>query len=165
MKSVSMAFLLILGGMIPLVGALVSQYGFGYHPCHFCLLQRYPYLVVIAAGVVVLGVRRRALMWQVLIAVSIYALLVTAVLGLIHTGIEAKFLTYTGGCVGQAAADGSLAALRAAIASAPLVACDQATAMLFGLSMATWNVLWAAGVIVLIFLRYRYDRRDDVCQR
>ena len=50
-KIIAMASILILGGVIPLAGALVSQYGFGFHPCHFCLLQRYPYLVVIAAGV------------------------------------------------------------------------------------------------------------------
>ena len=161
-KIVAMASILILGGVLPLAGALVSQYGFGFHPCHFCLLQRYPYLVVIAAGVLSLLVKRGGSTWRALVAIAIYALLVTATLGLIHTGIETKFLTYTGGCVAQAPTDGSLEALRAAIAGAPLVACDQATAVLFGISMATWNVLWAGLVMVLIFLQYRCDWRRYV---
>lgn len=158
-KIVAMASILVLGGVLPLAGALLSQFGFGFHPCHFCLLQRYPYLVVIAAGALSLLVQRGALLWRVLVAVAILALLTTATLGLIHTGIETKFLAYQGGCVAQAPADGSLEALRAAIASAPLVACDEATAVLLGLSMATWNVLWAAAVLVLIALQYRFDRR------
>jgi disulfide bond formation protein DsbB len=86
-------------------------------------------------------------------------LLATATLGLIHTGIELKLLTYTGGCVAQAAADGSLEALRASILAAPQVACDEATAMFMGLSMATWNVLWAAFVLALVALQYRFDWR------
>jgi disulfide bond formation protein DsbB len=140
----------------------VSQYGFGFHPCHFCLLQRYPYVVVIAAGVMSLLVKRGALRWRFLVAVALYALLVTALLGLIHTGIETKFLNYVGGCVAQSGGGGSLEALRAAITNAPLVACDQATAVFMGLSMATWNVLWAGLVMILIFVQYRCDWRRYV---
>ena len=161
-KIIAMASILILGGVIPLAGALVSQYGFGFHPCHFCLLQRYPYLIVIAAGVLSLLVTRGGLTWRMLVALGIYALLATAMLGLIHTGIEQKILAYVGGCVAQTPTDGSLEALRAAIASAPLVACDQASAVFLGLSMATWNVLWASCVIALIALQYRFDRRRYV---
>ncbi|MFZ4541866.1 MAG: disulfide bond formation protein B [Rickettsiales bacterium] len=161
-KIVAMASILILGGVIPLAGALISQYSFGFKPCHFCLLQRYPYLIVIAAGALSLLVTRGNLKWRALVAIAIYALLTTATLGLIHTGIEDKFLTYTGGCVAQAPTDGSLEALRAAIANAPIVACDQATAIFLGLSMATWNVLWAMFVIILIAAQYRFDwRRYD----
>lgn len=158
-KIESMASILILGGVLPLAGALLAQYGFGFRPCHFCLLQRYPYGVLIALGVLSLLVRRGALPWRFTVALGIYALLATATLGAIHTGIESKFIAYTGGCVAQAPADGSLEALRQAIANAPLVACDQATAVLLGVSMATWNVLWALFVILLIALQYRFDRR------
>lgn len=158
-KIVAMASILVLGGVIPLAVALVSQYGFGFHPCHFCLLQRYPYLAVILLGGLSLLVKRGGLSWRLLVALGIFALLVTATLGLIHTGIELKLLAYAGGCVAQAPADGSLEALRAAIAAAPLVPCDEATAVVLGLSMATWNVIWAVFVVTLIALQYRFDRR------
>lgn len=158
-KIIAMASILILGGVIPLAEALVSQYGFGYRPCHFCLLQRYPYVVLIALGVLSLLVTRGSLPWRFLVALSIFAVLSTGTLGVIHTGIELKWLNYVGGCVAQSPADGSLEALRAAIAAAPQVACDAATFVFLGLSMATWNVLWAGFVLVLIGLQYRFDWR------
>lgn len=161
-KIESMASILILGGVIALASALVAQFGFGYHPCHFCLLERYPYGVVIAMGVASLLVKRGGLPWRFMIAIAIYALLVTLTLGLIHSGIELKWLAYVGGCVAQAPADGSLEALRAAITAAPFVACDEASLVFMGLSMATWNVLWAGFVLVLIGLQYRFDWRRYV---
>ncbi len=158
-KIESMASILILGGVLPLAGAIIAQYGFHFRPCHFCLLERYPYLVVIAAGAASLLLQRGGLPWRFAVAIGIYALIITATLGAIHTGIEDKILSYVGGCVAQAPADGSLEALRAAIASAPLVSCDQATIVVLGISMATWNVVWAAFVILLIALQYRFERR------
>lgn len=158
-KIVAMASILILGGVIPLAGALLAQVGLGLHPCHFCLLQRYPYGLVIAAGVLSLLVTRGGLKWRFLVALGILGLLATATLGLIHTGIEMKWIVYTGGCVAQSPVDGSLEALRAAISAAPQVACDEASAVFFGLSMATWNVIWASFVLVLVALQYRCDRR------
>lgn len=158
-KIVAMASILILGGVIPLAGALVAQYGLGFRPCHFCLLQRYPYVLVIAMGALSLLLRRGGMGWRLCVAFALCGLLATATLGLLHTGIETKFLAYHGGCVAAAPTDGSLEALRAAIAQAPLVACDEATAVFLGLSMATWNVLWAGLVVVLTLLQYRFDRR------
>ena len=158
----SMASILILGGVIPLVGALLSQFGFGLHPCHFCLLQRYPYVFVILVGALSLLVTRGGLPWRFLVALGIIGLLATATLGVIHTGIEMKLLTYVGGCVAQSATDGSLEALRASILAAPQVPCDEATAVFFGLSMATWNVLWVGFVLLLVALQYRFDWRRYV---
>lgn len=157
-KIESMASILILGGVLPLTIALMSQKLLGLHPCHFCLLQRYPYLVVIAMGALSLLVKRGDMAWRICIALGIYALLMTAGLGLIHTGIEEQWLAYTGGCVAQTPADGSLEALRQSIAHAPLVACDQKAAVILGLSMATWNVLWALFVLALTAGQYHHDR-------
>lgn len=157
-KIESMASILILGGVLPLTFALLSEKLWNLHPCHFCLLQRYPYLVVIAMGALSLLVKRGDTLWRIFVALGIYALLVTAGLGLIHTGIEEQWLAYTGGCVAQTPADGSLEALRAAIANAPLVACDQKAAVFLGLSMATWNVAWALLVLAFTAGQYRHDR-------
>ncbi len=156
-KIVAMASILILGGVLPLAGAYLSQVLFTLHPCHFCLLQRYPYLVTIAAGVATLLLPRMCLRWRFAVAIGILATLATGLLGLIHTGIEMKWLHYTGGCVAQAAADGSLEALRASIIAAPIVACNEVSAVFLGLSMATWNALWAGLVLLLIAAQYRYE--------
>jgi disulfide bond formation protein DsbB len=158
-KIVAMASLLILGGVVPLAVAVVSQYGFGLHPCHYCLLQRYPYILVIAAGVASLLLPRGGLAWRFCVALGICGWLATGGLGLIHTGIEAGWLIEKGGCTASAPADASLDALRASIVSAPLVACNDVAARFLGLSMATWNSITAAGLIALAFLQYRVDMR------
>lgn len=160
---VAMASILTLGGAIPLAGAIIAQYGFGLHPCHFCLLERYPYVAVMVLGALSLLVERGGLAWRILVVLGICALLSTAILGLIHTGIEQHWLAYTGGCVAQAPADGSLEALKAAIEHAPVVSCDQPAAMFFGLSMATWNSIWAFIVIGFAAGQFRFDRvRHDL---
>lgn len=156
---VAMASILILGGAIPLTVAVIAQYGLGLHPCHFCILERYPYGVAIVLGAVSLLVERGSLTWRVIVVLGIYALLVTAILGLIHTGIEQQWLAYSGGCVAQAPTDGSLEALKAAIQKAPIVSCDQPAAMVLGLSMATWNSVWAFIVIALAAGQFRFDRK------
>jgi disulfide bond formation protein DsbB len=161
-KIVAMASILILGGAIPLAAVVIAQFGFGLHPCHFCVLERYPYGVAMLLGALSLLADRGGLAWRVIAVLGIYALLSTAVLGIIHTGIEQHVIAYTGGCVAQAPADGSLEALKAAIENAPVVSCDQAAATFLGLSMATWNVIWALLVIALAAGQFRFDRQRYV---
>ena len=158
-KIVAMASILLLGGALPLSAALIAQFGFQLPPCHFCLLQRYPYLLVMLCGALLLVLPRMGLRWRAAVALGIYGLLATAALGLIHTGIENGTLHYTGGCVAQTVAGQSLEALRAQIAGAPIVACDNPMVQFAGLTMATWNSLWAGFVILLIALQYRFERR------
>ena len=158
-KIVAMASWLILGGVLPLSVALVAQFGFNLPPCHFCLLQRYPYLVVIAAGIGCLVFERMNLKWRLCVAFGIMALLATAILGLIHSGIESGYLHYTGGCVAQSGAGQSLDDLRAAINAAPLVACNNPLARIAGLTMAGWNVVWAVSVMFLVALQSRFERK------
>lgn len=161
-KIVAMASILTLGGVLPLAGAYLSQVLLGLHPCHFCLLQRYPYLVTIAAGIAVLALPRMGLGWRFAVAVGILSTLTSGTLGAIHTGIERGWLSYQGGCVAEKAGDGSLEALRASILNAPIVACNEVSAAFAGLSMASWNVLWAAFVVLLVGLQYRYEWRRHV---
>ena len=158
---IAMASILILGGVLPLAIAIIAQFGFGLAPCHFCLLQRYPYLVVIAAGVVSLLVHRGGLGWRLCVAFGICGLLATAALALIHTGIETGFLHYTGGCVTAPLLNPTIEQIRTAISAAPLVSCDQPMVQWLGLSMAGWNALWAFFVIALIGLQYRFEGKKN----
>ncbi len=147
---------LLIAGLAPLGVAWVAQYGLGLPPCHFCLLQRWPYGLVALAGLLAMRLPLGGLPWRLLVALAFYGLLATALLGLIHTGIETKFLAYQGGCV--ASADISLAAIMAA----PLVACDAVLASFLGLSMAGWNVLYA--ITALALLGWRYSCEVTVCR-
>lgn len=159
-KIESMASLLILGGALPLCVALVAQYAFALPPCHFCLLQRYPYGVAIVAGVLSLLVVRGGVRWRIIVLIGALAFLTSGALGAYHTGIERGWVDYTGGCVTDASASGTLDDLRAQIMAAPAVSCSDAVASFAGLSMASWNSLYALGLLVLWLLQYRFDRKS-----
>lgn len=157
-KIESMASIFILGGVVALCVALLGQYVFGLYPCEFCLLQRYPYGVAIAAGIASLLLPRMGSAWKCVVIIGALALLATALLGAYHTGIERGWVDYTGGCVADASATGSIEDLRAQILNAPQVSCADAAAMVAGLSMATWNTIYALGLLLLVGLQYRFER-------
>lgn len=137
------ALFIVLIGLVPLAGALISQYAFGYAPCKLCLLQRYPYALVVIFGVIAL--LKPAHLHAVLM-LTVLACLVSAGLGVFHTGVEQGWWQYESGCTTQLGAADSLESLRDAINASPIVACDQAMFEVGGLSMASWNSVYGLGI-------------------
>jgi len=134
--------------------ALIAQYGFDLHPCHLCILQRYPYAAI--AVIALLAAWRGSPKWQ------LYALYICAVLFFLdagiafyHAGVELHWFPGPSGCTSASTGKESLEELRKQIMEAPLVTCDQAMIHIFGLSMAAWNTLAAAfaGVATLALTR------------
>ena len=164
-KIVAMASILLLGSVLPVGLAYLSQVVFGLFPCHFCMLQRYPYVLSGLCGIACLLLPRMGRGWQISVALGALAFLTTGALGLYHTGIERGWVTYQGDCVAQAPADNSIEALRAAIVAAPLVSCKNVGASFLGLSMASWNSVWAACMLALTYLQYRFERRHRHANR
>ena len=151
----NLALFLLAGGVLPLAFALTTQYGFGLPPCHFCLLQRYPYVLVAVCGATLFLLPKKPYPFT---ALAIIGWLTTAALGLYHTGIEEGWVAYRGGCVADASTAATLEELRAQIAAAPRVSCDAPLAEFLGLSMASWNALGAFGLIGIALYLYRYRR-------
>lgn len=151
----TIAYLMLLGSLLPLGVALVSQYAFGMPPCHFCLLQRYPYVVVALCGIALLLLNGKH--QQLLTLIAIMAWMTTAGLGLYHTGIEQGWVEYAGGCVAQTSGETNEAIMQD-ILSAPAVSCADATTFL-GLSMASWNAITA---LIWPLLLLRLLRRSRV---
>ena len=144
-------YLLLAGGALPLLLALTAQYAFGLPPCHFCLLQRYPYLAVIVAAILLWRFPARSSLWLML---AVAGWLTTATLGLYHTGIEEGWIIYKGGCVADTSPALSGEDLRAQIAAAPIVSCDAPLGTFLGLSMASWNAFSALGWVFLTMFLY-----------
>lgn len=149
LKALPLPALLLAGGAGPLAVAFLAQFGFGLHPCHFCLVERYPYALPLVGAWLAWRAPRGGLRWRFAAALGMFGWLITGLIALVHSAIEQGWLHYAGSCVAQAAADNSLEALRASIAAAPIVACNEITAAFLGLSMATWNALAAFALAVL----------------
>lgn len=132
-----MLMLLAAGGSLALMlGAFAFQYIGGLPPCKLCIWQRYPHVVAIALGAVALRFGNAAVAW--LGALAAFA---TAAVGAYHTGVERGWwegpTTCTSGPIGGLSTD----ELFDQIMNAPLVRCDEVPWAMFGLSMASWNMV------------------------
>jgi disulfide bond formation protein DsbB len=117
-----------------LLGALALQYLGGLPPCRLCIWQRWPYVILIVAGLVGWRVYSRAALW-----LAALVLLVGAGLAGYHIGIEQGWWALPAGCVAGQGAE-SVADLKRMLAEAP-PACDQVGFTLLGLSLAGWNLV------------------------
>ena len=135
------------GSAAILVSALGSQFIGGLAPCPLCIWQRWPHVaaVVIAAlAVTVLWRHTRPLA-----VLGMLAALVSAGLGLYHTGIERGWWPGPDTCTSSDITNLSTDQLMAQIMSAPLVRCDEVAWDLLGLSMASWNAVISLGLAAL----------------
>ena len=144
-------FLAAAGSAALLAGAFAFQYIGGLAPCHLCLLQRYPHGAAVAIGALALLIPG-TLFGRMLPWAGALAALTTAAYGAYHTGVERHWWagpdTCTSGPIGQLSAKDLLAQIQAA----PVVQCDQVAWQMFGLSMASWNML-AALILVAIWVK------------
>jgi disulfide bond formation protein DsbB len=126
--------LLALASALILITVLALQYLGGLPPCPLCIWQRWPYLGVVALGLI--GWRWRP---RVMLALAVPALLAGAGLGAYHMGVEQGWWALPAGCAAGADAQ-SVEDLKRLLAEAP-PACDQVSFTLLGLSLAGWNVV------------------------
>ena len=108
----------------------------GYPPCKLCVYQRWPHGIGVAIGVVALLIPL-----AVLPLLGALAALVTAGIGVYHTGVERDWwegpTTCTSGDISGISPD----QLLNRILDAPLIRCDEVSWQFLSLSMASWNAL------------------------
>lgn len=140
--------------------ALLSQYGFGTYPCDLCIMQRYPYGVVIAvASIGLLFARYRTSFWLWFIIIA--AFMTTAGTASYHFGVEQGWVTGPDSCSTSSEGLESLDALKAQILGAALVSCADVGASFLGLSMAGWNALYATFCTIITFILYKKVRNES----
>ena len=145
MSQTAERWLIILGlaAAAAIGGALLLQFGFGYPPCHLCLYERYPYLVVLAAC----GLGLRLGRPRLALAVAALAMATNVALAGYHVGVEQGWLALPQSCaaVGEAS---TIEELKAQLMHAP-ARCDQVPLTVAGLSLAAWNGLYAAALLAI----------------
>lgn len=150
MSRTLLILLATLGSAALLAGAYAFQYIGGLAPCHLCWLQRYPHMAAVALGVLALlvpaGLLGRLLPWA-----GALAALTTAAYGAYHTGVERHWWEGPSTCTSGSVIGLDPKDLLAQIQAAPVVQCDQVAWEMFGLSMASWNML-ASLVLVVIWV-------------
>ena len=145
--------LIIAGGIsTTLLGsALLFQYVGGLAPCSLCIWQRWPHLAVIVMAFIGLrGIMPRSMLWLTFIAGSI-----SAGLGGYHAGIEYGFWAGPASCTANLALGGDIKTLTEQLLITPLVRCDEAPWLFFGLSMAGWNALISLDIMAAALISLR----------
>lgn len=132
----------------------IGQYGFGLHPCHLCVYQRWPFAVTAFLGLI--GFMTASFAVQS-IAISAVALMGNAVIALYHSGVERKYWEGLEGC-STPDMSGSIDDLLARIGSTAVTRCDEISWQVFGLSMANYNFLLCLGLAIVSAV-YLFKRR------
>lgn len=147
MAPARLAPLLVLIASVAVVGlALLSQYVGGLQPCELCLLQRWPYYVAIGLSLLALAAGRRAVTVAV-VALCALLFLAGAALAFYHVGVEQLWFAGPTACTGTIHAT-SVAELKAQLLARPPVRCDEIQWSLFGVSLAGWNFLASAALVI-----------------
>lgn len=151
-----------LAGGSALAVALASQYWGGLVPCALCLLERWPYRVVIvlglAASLLPLPIARAALWLAVLTFVA------GAALGALHVGVEqGLWPSPLPECAAPTLSTGNLSQMLSSMPLHPSKPCDSPTFLIPGLplSMAAMNLIYALVLAVGLatYLKRRPRRR------
>lgn len=132
------------GSALLMVGAFGFQHIGGMPPCKLCLWQRYPHVAAIVIGVVAFALPRASLALA-----GAVAALTTAGIAFYHTGVERAWWAGPSSCSSTNPAGVSTDALFDQIMAAPVIRCDEVPWEMFGLSMASWNMLASLGLAVV----------------
>ncbi len=132
-------------GSFALLGAaLVSQYFGGLHPCKMCIWQRWPHGAAIGFGALFLLTS-----WRPAILLGALCALVTSGIGAFHAGVEQGWWEGPTTCSSGDISGLSTEDLLDQILTAPVVRCDEIVWEFAGISMAGWNALLSAGLVLI----------------
>ena len=124
--------------------ALASERWGGLVPCALCLLQRWPYRVAIALGLVALVLPRRAA--RVLLGLVVVAVLADAALAVVHVGVEQQaWPSPLPECAAPHLTGQTVTARLAEMPDRPGKPCDAPTYLIprLPISMAMMNLIYA----------------------
>ncbi len=123
----------------------------GYAPCGLCLRQREVYWAALTAGLIGAAVTRSAPRYGRVVALVLTAIFAAGlIVAAFHSGVEGKWWpgpTSCSGGTGSVSASAMTDLLNGAKARPP--ACDQAAWRMFGISMAGYNALISAALVVV----------------
>jgi disulfide bond formation protein DsbB len=147
----SLSILTALGGAFALGLAYAAEVWGGLVPCALCLLERWPYRIVIVLGLLA-ALSRRGLA-RLLLVLAVLTLLGGAGVAAIHVGVEFGWWpSPLPECAAPRISGGSIAERLASMPARPSKPCDEPTFLIPGLplSMAAMDLLYALSLAAFI---------------
>jgi disulfide bond formation protein DsbB len=146
------ALLVLVVAAATIAGAWIFQLVMGLQPCPMCLQQRYAYYAIIPLSMLVaLGAARgapRPLLIAGLVVIALAAAGNSA-FGVYHSGVEWKFWQGPTDCTGPLVDFGKAGSLLEQLDKVKVVRCDEVQWRFLGLSLAGYNALISALMVVI----------------
>lgn len=141
----SLILLAAAGSAALLLGAFGFQYIGGMAPCTLCIWQRWPHGAAVIIGLLALVIGGRY--WAYLGALAAAS---SAGIALFHTGVERGWWEGLASCSAGSIKGLSVTELLDPSANvAPPVRCDAVPWEMFSLSMASWNFILSAALVII----------------
>ena len=129
-----------------LVGAYLSQYVGGLHPCEMCYWQRWPHFAAVALAALAFLFAAPTRNARLLTGIAAVAIAISGAIGVFHAGVEYDWWEGLTRC-----ASGGPMTLED-IMNVPLVRCDEVQFKFLDVSMAGWNAIISLGSAAFIAL-------------
>ena len=133
----------------------------GFVPCALCLLERWPYRVVIVLGLLAAVARHRVV--RPLLLLAVICLLSDAAIAAVHVGVELRWWpSPLPECAAPHITGDSIAQLLASMPARPSKRCDEPTFVIPGipLSLAAMNLLFALAFAAALTISLTATRRS-----
>ena len=155
--------LLFFGSGFALIGALISQYIFGYQPCILCIYQRIPFVVIILLSLTALILRKKILINKIIFAICLLAIFINILLAFYHSGVERRvFREYSGCSVKTISLLENIEQLREVLQNNKLAKCDDPQLFILGLTMAQWNFIYCLILLIIaMFYYFKVANKDN----
>jgi disulfide bond formation protein DsbB len=138
-------------------GALVSQFGFGLHPCEMCYWQRWPHQAAIVLALLALLLRKNDGAMRTLTLLAAIAIAISGLIGIFHAGVEYGFWEGLTTCSTTQTGPISLDQIMAT----PIIRCDVPQWEMFGISLAGFNAIFSLAGAALVLTLLRRRRTSD----
>ena len=159
----TLALLAATGAGIALAVAWLAQAWIGLAPCELCLVERWPYRIVIALSLLAMVLPHgiaRTLLW-----IAVLVVLADVAIAVVHVGVEQHaWPSPLPGCTAPAFQGGSVAEMLKSMPMRPAKPCDSPSFLIPGLplSMAVMNLVFGVAFAALLSAGLCYSRRESV---
>ena len=143
----SSTYIIGIASALVLAAAYIFEYFANLQPCTLCLYQRLPYTAVIAVMILAVFMKKYLRLMPLLFSITVILFFISSGLAIFHVGVEQHFWQGTSECGSFITAD-NVESLRKQLLAQPLVRCDEIAWSLFGVSMAGYNFLISAALLL-----------------
>ena len=148
-KTNTILIFILFGLSVSLISAYIIEYALGHEPCRLCVYQRFPYIVSILLVLSILLIKKNVKIHLLLL--SLVSLL-GAILAFYHFGIEQGFFNESIVCESQNLQEGLTKQDILKQLKQNTISCKDVTFTLFGLSLASINII-VSFILFMIFIR------------